>query len=103
MKNTPFFSSQQIIPHLKGVTRFEIIDELVDHLATTGKILPTEREAIALEVKKREKSMSTGIGFGVAVPHAHTSRLNEVVMAFGRSEGIDFAALDNQSVKFVTL
>ena len=48
--------------------------------------------------------MSTGIGFGIAIPHCSSDRLDEVVAAFGRSsQGIEFDALDNAPVKFVVL
>jgi mannitol/fructose-specific phosphotransferase system IIA component (Ntr-type) len=48
--------------------------------------------------------MSTGIGFGIAIPHASSDRIEEVVAAFGRSSaGIEFDALDNAPVKFVVL
>jgi mannitol/fructose-specific phosphotransferase system IIA component (Ntr-type) len=48
--------------------------------------------------------MSTGIGFGIAIPHCSSDRLDEVVAAFGRSAtGIEFDALDNAPVKFVVL
>ena len=48
--------------------------------------------------------MSTGIGFGIAIPHASSDSVSEVVAAFGRSsQGIEFNALDNAHVKFVVL
>ena len=48
--------------------------------------------------------MSTGIGFGIAIPHCSSDQLDEVVAAFGRSStGIEFDALDNAPVKFVVL
>lgn len=48
--------------------------------------------------------MSTGIGFGIAIPHCSSDRINDVVAAFGRStSGIEFDALDNAPVKFVVL
>ena len=48
--------------------------------------------------------MSTGIGFGIAIPHCSSDRLEKVVAAFGRSSaGIEFDALDNAPVKFVVL
>ena len=36
-------------------------------------------------LKQREETMSTGIGFGIAIPHASSDRVGEVVAAFGRS------------------
>jgi mannitol/fructose-specific phosphotransferase system IIA component (Ntr-type) len=48
--------------------------------------------------------MSTGIGYGIGIPHASTDLIQEVVGAFGRSKtGIDFEALDNQRVTLVVL
>jgi mannitol/fructose-specific phosphotransferase system IIA component (Ntr-type) len=48
--------------------------------------------------------MSTGIGFGIAIPHASSNCVNEVVAAFGRSStGIEFDSLDNSPVRFIVL
>ena len=48
--------------------------------------------------------MSTGIGFGIAIPHTSSTRVSSVVAAFGRSSrGIEFEALDNAPVRFVVL
>ena len=97
-------TKEQIVPDLQATTRWEAIDELVNNLVTTGKILPQNREAIAAAVKKRETSMSTGIGFGIGIPHASTDLIPEVVGALGRSRtGVKFDALDNQPVNLVML
>ncbi len=54
--------------------------------------------------RKRETSMSTGIGFGIGIPHASTDLIHEVVGALGRSrKGVNFDALDNQPVNLVML
>ena len=69
-----------------------------------GKIKPENREAISGVVKKRETSMSTGIGFGIGIPHASTDLIQDVVGAFGRSKkGVNFDALDNQPVNLIML
>jgi mannitol/fructose-specific phosphotransferase system IIA component (Ntr-type) len=48
--------------------------------------------------------MSTGIGFGIGIPHASTDLIGEVVGALGRSKGgVNFDALDNQPVNLVML
>jgi hypothetical protein len=73
-------------------------------LVNTSKIRSEHREAIVAVVKKRESSMSTGIGFGIGIPHASTDLIQEVVGALGRSKkGIEFDALDNQPVNLVVL
>src|SRR5690242_1465343 len=97
-------SKEQIITDLRATNRWEAIDELINNLVTTGKIKPENLEAIAAVVKKRETSMSTGIGFGIGIPHASTDLIYEVVGSFGRSKkGLSFDALDNQPVNLVML
>jgi mannitol/fructose-specific phosphotransferase system IIA component (Ntr-type) len=97
-------SPQQVLPDMKAATRWEAIDELITQLIDSSKIKPEHREAITAVVKKRENSMSTGIGFGIGIPHASTDLIYEVVGAFGRSrKGINFDALDNQPVSLVML
>jgi fructose-specific phosphotransferase system IIA component len=97
-------SKEQIITDLRAANRWEAIDELINNLAATGKIKSENHEAIAAVVKKRESSMSTGIGFGIGIPHASTELITEVVGALGRSKkGVNFDALDNQPVNLVML
>jgi mannitol/fructose-specific phosphotransferase system IIA component (Ntr-type) len=97
-------SSDNILPDMTATNRWEAIDELVQQLVTTTKVQPENRDAIVAVVKKRESSMSTGIGFGIGIPHASTDLIQEVVGALGRSKkGIEFDALDNQPVNLVVL
>ena len=104
MNLADILTHEQVVPDLAATNRWEAIDELIDNLASTGKIKPEHREAVAAVVKKRETSMSTGIGFGIGIPHASTDLIYEVVGAFGRSKkGMNFDALDNQPVNLVML
>ncbi|MEN9575970.1 MAG: Nitrogen regulatory protein [Verrucomicrobiota bacterium] len=104
MTLTDILRKEQIVADLKASNRWEAIDELLNLLVHCGKIKPENREAIAAVVRKRENSMSTGIGFGIGIPHASTDLIPEVIGAFGRSPtGINFDALDNQPVKLVML
>ncbi len=86
-------SPAQVIPEMRATDRWQAIDELVDQLVTAGRIAPEHRQDIAAVVKKREQSMSTGIGFGVGIPHAVSDRISEVVGVLGRSsKGMNFEA-----------
>ncbi len=97
-------SNEQIITDLQAADRWQAIEELINNLVTTGKIKPENKAAIAAVVKKRETSMSTGIGFGIGIPHASTDLMTEVVGALGRSKkGVNFDSLDNQPVNLVML
>ena len=104
MELADILTKDQILTDLAAADRWQAIDELIGNLVTTGRILPQHREAIAAVVKKRENSMSTGIGYGIGIPHASTDLIPEVVGALGRSKkGVNFDALDNQPVNLVML
>jgi fructose-specific phosphotransferase system IIA component len=97
-------SKEQILTDLQAGDRWQAIDELINNLVATGKIKSEHHDAIAAVVKKRESSMSTGIGFGIGIPHASTDLIQEVVGSLGRSrKGVNFDALDNQPVNLVML
>src|SRR5699024_11637159 len=57
----------------------------------------SDKETVKDEILNREKQSTTGVGDGVAIPHAKTKAVEEAAIAFGRSiEGIDYEALDGQ-------
>jgi mannitol/fructose-specific phosphotransferase system IIA component (Ntr-type) len=79
-------------------------DRRIDWLSCNGKIKPEDRDAIVASVKKRESSMSTGIGFGIGLPHASTDLVSEVIGVIGRSrKEVQFEALDGKPVHLVML
>src|SRR5436305_2555502 len=97
-------SAEQIIPEMNATERWPAIVELIDLLASLGKIKTEDRDNVLGSLKQREETMSTGIGFGIAIPHCSSDRIDNVVAAFGRSSsGIEFDALDNDPVQFVVL
>ena len=97
-------SESQIIPEMAAKERWQSIRELVDCLVASGKIERDDEESILESIRQREETMSTGIGFGIAIPHASSSKVGEVVAAFGRSKaGIPFDALDGEPVFFIVL
>ena len=104
MSLAELLSADQIIPEMKATERWDAIVELMDLLVARGQIKPEDRDGILASLKQREETMSTGIGFGIGIPHASTDLIYEVVGAFGRSKnGVNFDALDNQPVHLVML
>jgi mannitol/fructose-specific phosphotransferase system IIA component (Ntr-type) len=104
MSLASLLSSEQIIPEMKATERWPAIVELIDLLVAQQKIDLASRDGILAALKQREETMSTGIGFGIAIPHASSDAVAGVVAAFGRSsQGIEFDALDSAPVKFVVL
>ena len=73
-------------------------------MESAGKLAAELRAEVLEALKTREDLVSTGIGSGVAIPHAFSERIDQVVAVVGRSmSGIDFEALDQIPVTFVIL
>jgi mannitol/fructose-specific phosphotransferase system IIA component (Ntr-type) len=99
-----FLGPEVNVVELQGQDRWQAIEELINHLVATRKIPTQHRDSIARSVRRRESGMSTGIGFGVGIPHASTELVPEVVAVIGRSrKGIPFEALDGKPVHLVLL
>jgi fructose-specific phosphotransferase system IIA component len=97
-------SAETILPEMQATERYAAIAELVDLLVTHRQIDGPDRDTVLAALRAREETKSTGIGFGIAIPHASSDRVTKVVAAFGRStKGIEFESLDNALVKFVVL
>jgi len=97
-------SAEQIIPEMKAGERWQAIEEIVALLVDAARISAKDKPGVLAALKQREETMSTGIGFGIAIPHASSDCVTEVVAGFGRSKaGIEFDSLDNQPVHFIVL
>ncbi|MBT8036210.1 MAG: PTS sugar transporter subunit IIA [Verrucomicrobiae bacterium] len=104
MKLASLLTPEQIILDLQGEVCEEATSAIVDHLIAKGLLDGELREDILESLREREQQISTGIGSGVAIPHAFSDSVEQVVAAFGRSkDGVDFEALDNAPVNFVIL
>ena len=96
-----YLTAERVVD-LKGRSKNAALLELVETLATASEV--RDREKVLDAVLEREKIVSTGIGLGVAVPHAKIPEVSEFLLAYGRSrEGIDFASIDDRPVHHVVL
>jgi fructose-specific phosphotransferase system IIA component len=95
MRISDLLNEKAIAVSLEQAAKEDLVRVLVDLAATTGKI--QDKDAVYKAVMDREKLMSTGLEKGVAVPHAKTSAVKDLVLSLGISkEGIDFASADGQ-------
>lgn len=102
MKVSELLKPEFIIPDLKGETKEEVINELIDLFKSDPRIEDIEKVRSA--VIEREKIMSTGVGKGFAIPHGKTNAVKEIIGAFGRiKDGVDYEALDGNPVTLVFL
>lgn len=102
MKVSELLKPEFVIADLKGETKEEIINELVDLFKSDVRVEDIEKVRTA--VIDREKVMSTGVGKGFAIPHGKTNAVKEIIGAFGRiKDGIDYESLDGNQVNLVFL
>ena len=96
MKLKQVLNKEVVTTDLKSTGKREVIEELLDILMKTGKV--SDRSAALKDLLEREDKMSTGIQHGVAIPHAKTKAVKELVACIGtHREGIDFEALDGEA------
>ena len=92
------------VVELRAQDRWQAIEELMNWLVAAGKIPAQHRDSIARSVRGRESGMSTGIGFGIGLPHASTELVSDVVAVVGRSRnGVQFDSPDGEPVHLVLL
>ena len=104
MKLSEIMVTEAIVPELTAKTRDEAITELVNSMAAAGAISKKAAPDITKTVLAREAQATTGIGKGVALPHAKLGGLKKPLATIGCSrDGIDFAALDSKPVYSVIL
>ena len=81
--------------HLKGTSKEEIINELLDILTSAGKV--QDKAAAFAAVMDREKKMSTGMKHGIAIPHGKCATIKDLVACIGISDcAVDFDSLDHE-------
>ena len=100
---------------LSDLIRRELICLDIESTEKTGSIVEMaesfareriigDKRVFLREVLGREKAGSSGIGEGVAIPHARTAMVEEIIIAFGRSRrGISFGSLDGKPVHLIFL
>lgn len=95
MRITELLKKETMILNLSSTSKEAVIDELVAKLDRAGRL--ADAKAYKEAILAREAQSTTGIGEGVAIPHAKTNAVRTPALAFGRSQaGIDYDALDGQ-------
>jgi len=78
----------------------DALKELAKVIGTSEMV--TDEELFLKKIYEREKLMSTGIGYGIAVPHIRDASVKDFVIALGRKvEGLDYESIDNKPVKLI--
>lgn len=88
-------NKEMMIFDLKAKDKNEVLEELVSVLKESGVV--DDEKGFLEVVKKREEEFSTGIGYGVAIPHGKSSLVKKPSIVFGKSrQGIDYNSMDQK-------
>lgn len=102
MNLTALLQANHVAVNISAPSKLELIDILVNMVSDHASVLDVD--AVKKAVLDRESMMSTGVGKGLALPHAKTSAVTGMVGALvTTAEPVDFGALDNEPVRIVFL
>ena len=95
---------ESIITNIKVKNRWEMIETMIDLAEKNGSIASDVKDEVIKALVEREKSMSTGIGNGVAIPHCTTDRVKDITIIIALTpKGVSFDSIDNLPVKIAIL
>lgn len=95
-------TEETIVLELNSRSKIEGIEELAEKMVGIGRVIDLTSYLAA--VMKREEEATTGIGFGVGIPHGKSSAVSSPTLAFGRSkEGISYDSMDGKPVHLLFL
>lgn len=104
MRLSEILSESEIQINLDAENKIEAIEELVDLLISEHEIGLRDRDNVLDVIIQREKSISTGVGGGVAIPHGSVDCVDDLLGAIGIStRGISFDSFDGEPVYIVVL
>jgi PTS system fructose-specific IIC component len=102
MKISSFTSARLIDLDVPAGDKESVISSMVEILARSPNL--KDKGAFLRDVLAREELVTTGVGYGVAFPHAKSDAVKSVVFALGRTrEGVEFATLDGEPVRLIFL
>jgi len=97
-----YLPESRIVVNLDGKDKYQVMEKLLDVLVEEKKVFDKERAWN--DLVEREQYLSTGLENGLAVPHAKTDAVRELVVAFGLSKkGVEFDSLDGKPAHFIFL
>ena len=94
------FAANTITLDIKAKNKEQVIDEMIDLLDKDGVL--TNAALYKAAIYERENLSTTGIGFGIAIPHAKTSAVKTARVAVGiAKEGVDYGSDDGEKVQLL--
>ncbi len=102
MRLTDILKPENVRLPVVATEKTDVINEMIDHLNANGDLQDVEK--VRKSVLEREKTRTTGIGDGLAIPHGKTGGVTSLVTVFGRCDTpVDFDAIDGRPVSLIWL
>ncbi len=104
MRLGDFILEESIIGELKAATKREVLAEMVESIVEAGCLEADAAGSVVEALMLREEIGTTGIGHGVAIPHAKHPEIRRLLGAYAHSSaGVNYDSLDGQPVKSIFL
>ncbi len=104
MRLGDFILEDAIIGEVRASTKKEVLAEMVASIVESGCLEPDSAESVVEALMRREEIGSTGIGHGVAIPHAKHTAVRRLIGGYAHSsDGVDYGSPDGQPVKALFL
>ena len=106
MELSQLFRADDLLVGFAPDDKWDAIRRLVGHLSAGGRLPEGSAPGVLEQVLARERSMSTGMERGIAIPHAAVDQVDRVVAAMGivtRPEGLSFESIDARPARLVVL
>ncbi|MCP5024380.1 MAG: PTS sugar transporter subunit IIA [bacterium] len=100
------FEAKNLIVDFDPLDKWDAIESMIRHLTNNGSLKESQSELALGAVQRRERSMSTGMEKGVAIPHAALPDLDEVIAVLGlvrRDGGVPFESLDGSPAQLIVI
>lgn len=100
MRVQDILQKNSILIELASTDKQEVLTQMTRYMVSLHDI--PNGDSIAQKILERESDMSTGIGYGIAIPHGRINGIDKLYMIAGRSDkGIDFNAIDEEPVHLI--
>ena len=106
MQLRELFTPEDLVVGFHPEDKWAAIEALVGHLVERGKVPAETAQAVLEQVQARERSMSTGMERGIAIPHAAVDQIDEVLACMGivsGDDGLPFESIDAQPARLIVL
>lgn len=100
MNLTDIMDERAVLLNVTETDKDKVLSRLIDALEKTGNV--NDKAEVEKAILARERLMSTGVGSGIAIPHAKTDAVDKISIAFAVSKnGIKFKAVDKKDVHVI--